>query len=78
MILFIIKINPSHQRTIWISLRRERAEFLIASVSSSLSVILKSKIYVTDIQKQESTESENSEGQIENIGKDIEQLEPIG
>jgi choline kinase len=30
------------------------------------------------IQKQESTESENSEGQVENIGKDIEQLEPIG
>ena len=59
-------------------MRRERAEFPIASVSSTLSIILKSKIYITDIQKQESTESENSEGQIENIGKDIEQLEPIG
>ena len=59
-------------------MKRERAEFPIASVSSSFAIVFKSKIFITDIQKQESTESENSEGQVENLGKDIEQLEPIG
>ena len=78
MILFIIEINPSHKRAIWISSRRERAEFQIASVSFSFPIVSKSQILIIDMQKQESTESENSEGQVENIGKDIEQLEPIG
>ena len=59
-------------------MRRERAEFQIASVSFSFTIVIKSNTYITDIQKQDSTESENSEGQVENLGKDIEQLEPIG